>query len=346
MRTLVFLAVFLASCASGSDPERSAPLRATQAMEDLVVRGFAGSVLVACGAAPIFSGDFGLPPHDGRTPSYWVASISKQFTAAAVLRLVERGRLRLEDNLGAFFPYAPRDKSGITLLQLATHRSGLPQAYAADGHNDREAAARAIFAGSLESAPGTQFRYSNDNYALLAMVVELASGERIEDFVQQNLLTPAGLTEAGFWPEAGNAYVPTRLMPPGAELAGPNWGMRGSDGMRASVNDLLRWVSALDGGELLSQESVARLYGPHLTLPDGDGVGMGWFWSATEDGKRWLWTRGTEDTGPNAILYRLWGTPLTIIAATNAGPAEDAGPGWSRQARDALMAIYDANACG
>ena len=346
MRTLFSLSVFLVGCASGTDLWPPAPERARSAMEALVSRGFAGSVLVACGGATIFAGDFGLPPHEGRIPSYWIASISKQFTAAAVLKLAEQGRLSLADRLGAYFPYVSADKSDITLMQLATHRSGLSQADAADGHNAREAAARAIFSVPLESAPGTQFRYSNDNYALLAMVVELTSGERIEDYVQQHLLTPAGLTEVGFWPGAGEAYVPRRLMPPGPELAGPNWGMRGSDGMRASVHDLLLWVSALDAGEVLSPESLARLYGPHLTLADGDGVGMGWFWSPAEGGLRWQWTRGTEDTGPNAILYRLWGTPLTIIAATNAGPAEDAGPGWSRQARDALMEIYDAKACG
>jgi len=314
-------------------------------MASLVERGFAGSVLVACGDDVIFAGDFGLPPHEGRAPSYWIASISKQFTAAAVLKLVEQGRLSLDDQLSTFFANAPADKAGITLVQLAMHRSGLSQAYAADGHNDRNEAAQAIFAVPLESVPGTRFRYSNDNYALLAMVVELVSGQRVEDFVQQQLLTPAGLTDTGFWPEEAGAFVPPRLAQPGPELAGANWGMRGSDGMRASVRDLQVWVRALDRGQVLSTQSLAALYGPHLTLDDGDGVGMGWFWSDSEGGGRWLWTRGTEDTGPNAILYRLWGTPLTIIAASNAGPAEREGPGWSRQARDALMQIYGAESC-
>lgn len=328
-------------------PAESQPAhdQATAALQALEARGFAGSVVVACDDDVVFQGDFGLPDRAGRTPSYWVASISKQFAAAAILKLREEGRLSLDDTVERFFPDAPRDKAGITISQLLTHFSGLPrQAYAADGVADRNEAARAILSTTLASEPGTTFAYSNDNYSLVAMIVEIASGRPFEEFVGDELFAPAHLDDAGFWPTTGNDYVPPVLHLPEGAMAGAHWGFRGADGMRVSVGDLHRWVRALDSGRALLPESVRLLYGPNARAGDGDGVGFGWFWSDQPNG-RWLWTRGTEDFGGNAIVYRLWGTPLTIIAATNAGPEESAGPGWSRQARDALMEIYNSAAC-
>jgi CubicO group peptidase (beta-lactamase class C family) len=177
-----------------------------------------------------------------------------------------------------------------------------------------------------------------------AVIVEIVSGEPFQDFVSANVFSPAGMRSSGFWPDIGESFSPPMLSMPVGAAAEPNWGFRGGTGMRASVRDLHRWTRALDEGRVLRPESVALLYGPHLTVSDGDGVGFGWFWSDSADG-RWLWTRGSEDYGPNVILYRRAGTLLTIIAATNFGPAEAEGPGWSRRVRDALMPIYDAGAC-
>lgn len=343
MRAAIALLFLLMSCASAPAAVEAKIERARQAMQELSAQGFAGSVLVACGDDIVFAGDYGVSDSLSRAPSYWLASVSKQFTAAAILTLVEAGRVSLDDPVSRFFPEAPADKATITLQQLLTHQSGLPQAYAADGITERDAAARAVLATPLASSPGSGFRYSSDNYSLLAMVVEIASGVRFEDYVRQRLFMPAGLQDSGFWPDRGEDFTPPVLrIPSGVENA--NWGYRGGTGMRASVRDLYAWSRALDAGSVLTVESRALLYGPHVRAGDGDGVGFGWFWSDLPSG-RWLWTRGTEDYGPNAILYRRVGTPLVIIAATNAGPEEASGPGWSRRARDALMPIFDASFC-
>jgi CubicO group peptidase (beta-lactamase class C family) len=343
VRALLASLLLAASCVSAPPVQDEDQARAADAMESLAAQGFAGSVLAACGDEVMFAADYGLADPRGREPSYWLASISKQFTAAAVLRLAEARRLDLDDPLSRFFPDAPADKAGITLRQLLTHQSGLSQAYAADGVAERDAAARAILAAPLGSAPGA-FRYSNDNYTLLAIVIEIASGQAFEDFVRENVFAPAGLRHAGFWPDRGEDFTPPLLREMTGPAAHASWGFRGGVGMRASVRDLYAWTRALDGGRVLSAESTALLYGPHTAARDGDGVGFGWFWSDLPDG-RWLWTRGAEDFGPNVILYRRAGTALVIIAATNAGPAESAGPGWSRRARDALMRIYGAGPC-
>jgi CubicO group peptidase (beta-lactamase class C family) len=336
-------AIAVAACASTPSPNPAA-VRADRAEAALRERDFVGSALVACDDRILFSGDFGVSDPDRRIPSYWVASVSKQFAAAAILRLREQGRANLDDPLSRFFSDAPVDKSSITLTQLLTHQSGLAHAYAADGIVSRSEAAQAIFAVPLEAAPGAHFRYSNDNYALAAMIVEIASGQTYENFVRTELFEPAGLRQAGLWPHVGEDFSPPVLRQVDETMRGAQWGFRGSGGVRVSAPDLHRWVRALDQGRVLAPESVALLYGPSAQAGDGDGVGFGWFWSDQPNG-RWLWTRGHEEFGGNAILYRLSGSPLMIIAATNAGPAEADGPGWSRVARDALMEIFDASAC-
>ncbi len=342
MRFLAVLVLAAACAASHAGDTRG--VRAEAAMHELTAHGFAGSVLVACGDTVLFAGDYGLSDQQGREPSYWVASISKQFTATAILQLARAGRLSLDEPLGRFFPGAPGDKAPITIRQLLTHLSGLTQAYAADGVVDRARAARAILAGALASAPGAAFHYSNDNYTLLAMIVEIASGQNFEDYVRQHEFAPAGLQHAGFWPDVGGDFAPPLRVTLNGPASHANWGFRGGTGMRASAPDLYRWARALDSGRVLGRDDVALLYGPHTQAPDGDGVGFGWFWSDI-NGERWLWTRGSDSSGYNAILYRRAGAKLIIIAATNAGPAQSVGPGYSRLARDALTPIFDDGGC-
>lgn len=328
----------IASCAAASPDPRIAAARAS--LVRLGADGFVGSALVACGDDVLLSEDIGVSPPPGRAPSYWVASITKQFTAAGILRLAEQGRLKLEDPIAAYLTGVPPDKRKITLFLLLTHQSGLPQAYAADGIIDREAAAHAILATPLASAPGEKFLYSNDNYSLLAILIEKVAGVSYENFLSHEIFAPSGLRDFGFWPETASGFAPPVLAPPGPPIDVANWGFRGGVGVRVSVPDLHRWMRILERGAMLSAASRALLFGPHLRAGDGDGVGFGWFWSRDGRGRELLWTRGTDSLGGNAILYRVVGTPLIIAAATNAGPAESAGPGWSRRVRDAMLDVF------
>ena len=342
-RLLVGLAALMTACATPhGQAQQTAIEAATAALEQLQREGFVGSALAACGDAIWLSQSYGYATAPPAPPSYWVASISKQFTAAAILRLAEEGRLGLEDPLSRFFSWAPADKADITLMQLLTHQSGLPQAYAADGVREREAAARAILSLELAAAPGSRFGYANDNYSLLAIIVEFASGRDFESYVSEELFAPAGMRQTGFWPEEGEDFVPPTLNRPAAGLRQANWGFRGGTGMRASVEDLHQWSRALDEGLALSPWGVRQLFGPHVRLTDGRGVGFNWFWTIAEPSL--LYTSGSESYGPNARLYRAPGSGLVLVAATNAGPPEASGPGWSRRAGDALVAAFAAEA--
>jgi CubicO group peptidase (beta-lactamase class C family) len=131
--------------------------------------------------------------------AFHVASMTKGFTAAAILRLQEEGKLGVRDSVARFFPDAPPDKRAITIHQLLTHTAGFPRAWAGADVADRDAAARAILARPLDRAPGTGFGYVDDDYELLAAIVEVASGTTWERYVERELLRPAGLAHTGFW---------------------------------------------------------------------------------------------------------------------------------------------------
>ena len=136
-------------------------------------------------------------------------------------------------------------------------------------------------------------------------------------------------------PFASNAYL-------------ENWDFRGATGMRLSVEDLHRWVLALDRRQILDQQQLEQLLGPHVTSRSGLRVGYNWFWEQAEDGRTTLWTRGQEQYGANAVLYLFPGTDLILVAAPHGGPAETGSgtvTGWSRLARDQMIDIFDQNTC-
>jgi len=166
--------------------------------------GFNGTVLAATDGRIVLHKGYGWAREDQservttETP-FWIASISKQFAAAATLKLVEQRRLALDDPILRFFPALAPEKQNITIHQLLTHTAGLAQRYAGDGVTDRDQAVHAILDAPLVAAPGDTFSYSNDAYTLVAVVVEIVAGQPYETFVREQLLEPAGMMHTGFW---------------------------------------------------------------------------------------------------------------------------------------------------
>ncbi|HYP52315.1 MAG TPA: serine hydrolase domain-containing protein [Pyrinomonadaceae bacterium] len=296
--------------------------------------GFSGAVLVARGEKILIHGGYGWADlkktsRVGKDTRFYIASISKQFAAAAVLKLEEQGRLSVRDSIGKFLKDVPADKSAITLHQLLTHTSGLGQNYAADGIADRDAAVRAVLKAPLKSPPGAQFRYSNDGYNLLAAIVEAASGQTYESFLRRRLLSPAGMSRTGFWGDAtakGDAPVAQTLKEIGENIRPPNWGFRGATGMVSTVEDLFKWWRALSTDKVLKRAGREKLLTPYVETPRG-GYGYGWFASRPNQGRAAVWTTGAEDFGHNAII-KSYADGTLVIVASNAGnlsgvPARD-----------------------
>jgi CubicO group peptidase (beta-lactamase class C family) len=280
--------------------------------------GFAGSVLLAKDGEIVLHKGYG----QGITPEtpFWVASISKQFTAAAILKLAEEGKLSVDDPITKYFEEVPEDKRGITIHQLLTHTAGFTQKYAADGITDRKEAVRALLAQPLKFAPGQDFSYSNDAYNLLAALVETVSGEPFETVLERHLFAPAGLSHTGFWGGPGHESVAPIPGEVSESSRQPNWGFRGATGIYSTTGDLYRWYRALQENRVLSEESRKKLLAPHVALGGTEHAAYGWF--LTSAPRSAVWTRGTESFGHNAIVMAYPDENLVLVAASNAGERE------------------------
>jgi CubicO group peptidase (beta-lactamase class C family) len=237
-------------------------------MSRLAAYGFSGSVLVAKGGRVLLNKGYGLADRGSRRAYtadtlFDIASISKQFTAAGILRLEMAGKLKVEDTLGKFFPEAPADKAAITLHQLLTHTSGLRDTFGEEyAPVSRAELMRRVFASQLLGPPGRRYRYSNGGYSVLAAVLEVASGGTYEDWLRAQVFTPAGMRWTGFrlpareLPYLARGYGAdgdwgTPLDHPWA-ADGPYWDLRGNGGILSTTGDLYRWHLALAGDAVLS----------------------------------------------------------------------------------------------
>lgn len=304
--------------------------------------GFAGAVVVARRDTILLCRGYGTTAatgHDPITPTtnFFVASITKQFTAAAVLRLVARGRITLQDSLGRFFPDLPHRARQITIDQLLTHRAGLRDNYRADGIVDRDSAMIAIFGDPSRLDPPGQFAYTNDAYAALAAIIEVVAHESWESFIARELLRPAGIHDAGFWgllDDRDSARVAQKLSERSSELSGPHWGYRGSSGLWLNAIGLYRWFRAAWRGHLLAPTNQATLLATRFTLPSGLGIGYGTYHTRRENETE-IWTRGEEDFGHNGVIRWFPAEDLVVIVVSRVGQLD--GTGAHRVVSDRLL---------
>jgi CubicO group peptidase (beta-lactamase class C family) len=261
----------------------------------LAAYGYSGSVLVARGGRVLLHQGYGLADRARRRPYspetlFDLASISKQFTAAAILALEMAGKLRVEDPLGKFFPGAPADKAAITLHQLLTHTSGLRDTFGEEYEAvTREELLRRVFASRLLGPPGRRYRYSNGGYSVLAAVVEVASGRTYDDYLRGRLFGPAGMRHTGFRLPApalallAHGYTAdgdwgTPLDHPWAP-DGPYWDLRGNGGILTSTGDLYRWHLALAGDAVLARPQREKYIRPYVSEGRWAHTDYGYGWS-------------------------------------------------------------------
>ncbi|HZI40376.1 MAG TPA: serine hydrolase domain-containing protein [Gemmatimonadaceae bacterium] len=288
--------------------------------------GFSGVVLIERAGKAVLNRAYGRARLDN---AFWLASTTKQFTAAAILRLVDEGKLAVSDSLFRFFSWAPRRARSITVEQLLAHTSGIPARGAANGLGDREAAARAILAEPLEHAPGTTYHYEDEDYNLLAAIVEIASGVAFEAFVERRLLIPAGLTHTGFCgrlaPNVKIAPSAGRDVPPPctAGVTPVDWADRGATGLVGTAPDLLKWARAVRGGRILSPSSREELERGHVFVRNEENTDVYYSYGARvymQDRKRReVWHSGYDVRVGHSSTVRLLDNGLSIVVLSNSG---------------------------
>jgi CubicO group peptidase (beta-lactamase class C family) len=311
------------------------------------------AILVRKGGQVVYIGVRGVAdlqamrPIDGRT-AFRLASVTKPFTAAAVMLLVRDGRLRYEDALTDIFPEFPAYGRGITVRHLLNHTSGLPDyedlmppvdpagPVEAGQIDDRGVLALLQHRTSGLFAPGARWRYSNSGYVLLGLIVERVSGRSFPDVLRERIFRPLGMSNTvahvrgrttvgdrafGHTKEAGRWRL-TDQSPTSATL--------GDGGIYSSLYDLSLWDEALRRHTLLSQEEMAlattpvRVPGQGPTGPDGApaAYGFGWFLDAWKGHPR-MWHYG-ETVGFRTAIQRFTADGLTVIVLANRSDVEAA----------------------
>lgn len=274
------------------DPESPAAVL-DRSFRRLAVLGYSGGLSVVDDGVLLLEAGFGFADRSGGVPTsastvFDCGSITKQFTAAAILRLEADGALSVSDSIEQFFEDVPADKRGITLHQLLTHTAGLPGAIGADEEAiDADAYSLRALATPLQSQPGERYDYSNVGFSLLGIVVERVSGQPYEQFLRERLFLPAGMKETGY---VLPAFAKERVAKcyRGAEewgrtteqnwgADGPGWNLKGNGGIHLTLADAQRWVAALAGDTVLPEEQREKLFTPHVDEGGGDSFyGYGW----------------------------------------------------------------------
>lgn len=261
-------------------------------------QGFSGQVLIAHGERPLLARALGTVDPDQPTPISMesvmpLASISKAFTASALLALAADGYLLLDDPVGAHLPGLNEDWQALRLHQLLTHTSGLPaEIFNPDWPGEprfepigRDELLRRINQFRPRDPPGSVFNYSNIGYNLIAAVIEAVSGQSLEHFLHQRLLAPFRIEDIGLllpdWTldelvisREAETRIGHHLLQPMLE-DGFGWHSRGSGDLLARPAGLLAWWQAVRSGQWLPRASLSEFLSPRVALPDGSLYGFG-----------------------------------------------------------------------
>ena len=267
-----------------AEPDRSAFVTAVDALAaEALRRGpIAGlSIAVFEHGKPVVATGYGLADVEAGAAatadtSYPVASVTKHFTAAAVLRLADQGKLSLDDPLTRFFPDAVPRIGALTLRHLLDHTSGLTRG----GPSPRRAALSVLRRGGTRRPQGEDWDYSNYNFALLGLVVEQASGRDYARYVQEELAAPLGLTGTGYCEDGSEVPGRTRDYQSGPKRLSPTpyWTEAkffAAGGLCSTVRDLVRWEKALEEGRVISPAMLQAMRAP-ASLPDGSEADYGY----------------------------------------------------------------------
>jgi len=290
-------------------------------------RQFMGAVLVARGSDVLFSKAYGSANLEWDTPNttdtkFRLGSITKQFTAACILLLEERGKLKTDDPVKKYMTDAPAAWDKITIYNLLTHSSGIPNLTEFPTH--RTIAIEPLTADQtiavfrdkpLDFAPGESFHYSNSNYIVLGRLVEKISGQSYQSFLQENVFTPLGLKDTGYDSQTtilrhrAQGYVPG----PGGLMNAPYTSMTipfAAGSLYSTTGDLLKWEQGLFGGKLLSADSLRK-----MTTPNKKDYACG-LTSTTVNGHKVIQHSGSI-VGFNAFLAWYPEDKLTVVVLAN-----------------------------
>jgi CubicO group peptidase (beta-lactamase class C family) len=288
---------------------------------------FSSAVLIARDDKVLVSNGYGVANYEEDSPilpftKFRIASVTKQFTAMAILILQERGKLKVEDPVCKYVEDCPAAWEPITIHNLLTHTSGIPD-YAGLPDFDKlrklPASASSIIARfkdkPLNFKPGQEFRYSNSNYALLGHVIERLSGKSYQAFLQETIFDPLKMTNSGYdearkilkrralgYLRQGDKLTNVECVDMSVPYA--------AGGLYSTVEDLYLWTQALSTGKLVSEKTLAAMATP---FRNNYAYGL----TVKEEFGRKLISHGGVIEGFTSFVGRYSNEKVTIIVLNN-----------------------------
>jgi CubicO group peptidase (beta-lactamase class C family) len=302
--------------------------------------GFSGAISVVKNGKTVINKGYGIGNKDTQTLNnpntiFDIGSNTKQFTATAILKLVELEKLKLTDSLSKFFKNLPKDKRNITIHQLLSHSAGFIDAIGNDFDKiSQKHFFEKLFASKLLSEPGEKYSYSNTGYSTLGRIIELTSGQSYETFLNDYLFLPAGMKQTGYLLPKWDTKQMSRgynrnVMETGStitryqETGDITWHLKANGGINSTQNDMLLWYKALKTNTILSNKSFKKLTTPVIPTNSKKTHSYGYGWVINESISNTLRFshNGSNGTFSHTILWYPK-KDIYIVYSTNANSSK------------------------
>jgi len=297
---------------------------------------FSGSVLIAQNGEVLVADGYGMADQEKKIPNtpqtkFRIGSLTKQFTAMAILILQAQGKLKVQDGICTYIADCPARWQPITIHHLLTHTSGIPNYTSLLEYrtirklslSPTELIAR--FSNKvLDFKTGKKWSYSSSGYVVLGAIIERVSGQTYEAFLQEHILAPLKMTTTGY--EHDKSMLATGYTSLNAIADDLNMSIPYASGsLYSTVEDLYRWDQALSANQLISKELRDTMFTAAVPIPEADGYGYGYAWFIDKQfNQQRYWHDGNID-GFSAFFSRYPTDRVTIILLSNHQGADTEG---------------------
>ena len=309
-------------------------------LNNSVTNGYSASVLVAKKGEIILSKGYGWSDRKKKilnksSSVFNIGSVTKQFTAAATIKLVEQGKLNTSDKIGQFYKEVPIDKKDITIHQLLTHTTGVSSRTGGFRYDEASKGQflKEFFEAELQSTPGTNHQYANANYIMLAAIIELVSKQEYAAFLKENFWKPLKMNHTGYKSISFNSeqiahgyyfnytdgiWKDWGITQEHLPYNNKHWYSIGKGDIYSTTEDLYKWHLALQHNKVLSNKSLKIIETPHVAENDAESSHYGYGWAIYKTKRE---TKVVTHNGSNGIYFanfiRFIEDDLVIIVLSN-----------------------------
>lgn len=310
-------------------------------LETSVTNGFSGVVLVSKRGEIILSKGYGWADRENKIPNspstvFNIGSVTKQFTASAILKLVEQGKIKTSDKISSYFAQTPIDKRDITIHQLLTHTSGVSNRMGGFRYDEasKEQFLKEFFESELHSKPGKKYQYANANYIMLTVILELVSGQTYSSFLKEHLFEPAQMKSTGYksinfsterlahgyyYNRDGEKWVDWGTTQQHLPYNNEHWYSIGKGDIHSTIEDLYKWHNALKNNVVLTKKTRKIQETAYVAENDKMTSYYGYGWAISHSNRD---TKIVAHNGSNGLYFadfvRFIDDDVVVIYITNA----------------------------